>query len=296
MRRRHRDRVPGGRRSARPPARSLAGLLAATLFAASGAGAASLSSDCAEVRPPDLRRICEAGELRVARYQGERPPFFTHDGERWVGFDVDLARDIAVRLGVRYREDAIAGSFDEVVDRVAAGDADIGLSKLSATLARATRVRFTRPYLTVYQALLVHRLSIPFGSEPFAALNESPFVVGALAGSSYVEFAETTLGRATVRPYDGFEAMMADVTSGEIDAVLLDSARADTWRRGNSEQLVHVRTSIDRSRRDPLAIAVAWEDTHLLAWLEQYLAEIRADGTADRLYRKWFVEARGSER
>ncbi len=265
----------------RPPA-----ALAAAAGSADEGGA-----DCAAVAPPDLRRICEQGELRVARYRGERPPFFFHrDGEA-VGFDVDLARDVAARLGVSYREMATAESFDAVVEMVASGRADVGISKLSATLGRARKVRFTGPYLTVYQALLVNRLSVPGGGDPFRVLDAPGFVIGALAGSAYVGFAEASFRRAEVRPYREFAAMMGEVIEGRIDAALLDSARADTWRRGHREQLIRVRTTVDKTRKDPLAIAVAWEDGHLLAWLELYLETIEADGTAGVLYRRWFGEA-----
>ena len=227
--------------------------------------------------------------LRFARYGGERPPFFSREGDEWVGFDVDLARDMASRMGVRYEEDASAKSFDEVVDRVASGDADIALSKLSATLERALRVRFSRPYLTVYQALLVNRLAAPRAADPFRDLNAAKYSIGALDGSAYVGYARTILPRAETRPYSDFDAMMADVVKGDLYAVLMDSARANTWRRANTDQLIQVRTTIDKTRKDPLAIAVAWENTHLLAWVDLYLETIRGDGTAERLYEKWFT-------
>jgi len=244
---------------------------------------------CQHVLPPDLQQICQRGVLRFARYGGERPPFFTRQGNEWVGFDVDLARDMARRMGVRYEENATAQSFDEVVDRVADGGADIALSKLSATLDRALRVRFSRPYLTVYQALLVNRLAAPRANDPFRDLNEAKYSIGALDGSAYVGYARTNLPRADTRPYTDFEAMMTDVLKGDLYAVLMDSARADTWRRANTERLIQVRTTIDKTRKDPLAIAVAWENTHLLAWINLYLETIRGDGTAEQLYEKWFA-------
>ncbi len=245
---------------------------------------------CAGVAPPDLRGICERQTLRVARYGGDRRPFFFLDGGRWVGFDVDLARDIARRLGVRYEEDTSATSFDAVIDRVASGSADIAVSKLSSTLERARRVRFSTPYLTVYQALLVNRLAAPRATDPFRELNAARYSVGALAGSAYVGYAEGIFPAAEVRAYDDFDAMTDDVVRGEIYAALMDSARANRWRRSNPEQLIQVRTTIDKARRDPLAIAVAWDATHLLAWIDLYLQTIRADGTAEQLYTEWFED------
>lgn len=224
----------------------------------------------------------------MVRYGGERPPFFSGERETSAGFDIDLGRDMAERLGVRYREVPAAESFDAVIDRVADGSADLGISKLSATLERAQRVRFSRPYLTVYQALLVNRLSEPGGGDAFRALNAPGFAIGALAGTAYVGYVHASLTAAEVRPYDDFDKMMEDVVGGAIDAALMDSARSDAWRRAHPEQLIHVRTTIDRTRSDPLAVAVAWENTHLLAWVNLYLERIRTDGTAERLYQKWF--------
>jgi len=243
---------------------------------------------CAGVLPPDLKGICQRGVLLVARYEGDRPPFFFRQGDAWVGFDVDVARDIAARMGVRYAEDASAASFDEVIDHIASGRADIAVSKLSSTLERAQRVRFSQPYLTVYQALLVNRIAAPRATDPFRDLNAPKYTIGALAGSAYVGYARRTLPQAQVVPYKDFATMAHDVVRGELYAALMDSARANTWRRANPEHLIQVRTTIDKTRHDPLAIAVGWEDTHLLAWINLYLETIRADGTAERLYQKWF--------
>lgn len=250
---------------------------------------------CADTHPEDLRRICESGGLAVARYDGQRPPFFSETAEGgWEGFDVDIARDIAERLGVAYRP-VLAGSFNDVVAKVAEGSADVGISKLSATLERSKRVRFTKPYMTVYQTLLVNRLAAPKQQDPYVFLNRPGVRLGALEGSSYMEYALGEFAAAEVRPFSDFARMMAAVTDNELDAVFVDSARANTWRRQNPERLIQVRAFVARDRKDLLAFAVHWEDTHLLAWLNLYLDSIRDDGSAERLYRKWFVEPESGE-
>jgi polar amino acid transport system substrate-binding protein len=96
------------------------------------------------------------------------------------------------------------------------------------------------------------------------------------------------LPQAQIVPYDDFAKMAQDVVRGKLYAALMDSARANTWRRSNPEYLIQVRTTIDKTRHDPLAIAVGWENTSLLAWINLYLETIRGDGTAERLYQKWF--------
>ncbi len=56
-----------------------------------------------------------------------------------------------------------------------------------------------------------------------------------------------------------------------------------------------MRAYVARDRKDFLAFAVHWQDTHLLAWLDLYLDAIRDDGGAERLYRKWFGESAEGE-
>ena len=265
-------------------------LLAAMAYAQTAAGKPDSPAPCADIPPADLRRICAAGRLAVARYHGQRPPFFSRsESGEWAGFDIDLARDISRRLGVDYQQ-VLASSFNDVVDRVASRAADIGISKLSATLERSKRVRFSRPYMTVYQTLLVNRLAAPKQQDPYLFLNRPEVRLGALEGSSYMEYASSEFASAEVIPFSDFARMMLAVTGNQLDAVFVDSARANTWRRDNPERLIQVRAFVARDRKDLLAVAVHWEDTHLLAWLDLYLDSIRDDGSADRLYRKWFVD------
>ena len=274
-------------------------ILAAVLLVPAAHGQEAGTAACDHLPPPDLRRICESGRLRVARYGGERPPFFARQGGGirsdtlvWVGFDVDLARDIAKRLGVRERT-VLADSFDDVVEKVASGAADLGISKLSITLDRAQRVRFSKPYMTVYQTLLINRLSAPKQQDPFDFLNRPSARIGALDGSSYIRFAAREFPAAVVVPYQDFPRMMDDVTANRLDAAFVDSARANTWRQENPQKLIQVRAFIARDRKDQLAFAVPSDATHLLAWLNLYLDSIRDDGSAQALYDRWFAAHRG---
>ncbi len=277
----------------------LISLLALALAAPATPQPASPGADsaCDHLPPTDLRRICNSGKLVVARYRGERPPFFAEKPNRdswttpeqgWQGFDIDLARDIARRLGVAY-EVRLADSFDEVVELVATRQADLGLSKLSVTLERSRRVRFSKPYMTVYQTLLINRLSAPKQEDPFVFLNRPTARIGALDGSSYIGYAASEFPAAEIVPYSDFDGMLLDVAENRLDAAFVDSARANTWRQSNPQLLIHVRAFIARDRKDSLALALNWEDTHLLAWLNLYLDSIRDDGSAERLYAEWFL-------
>ena len=111
-----------------------------------------------ESMPSDMQRILNNGKLVVAMYFEDVPPFFmTSKNGSLFGFEVDLANDIAKKLGVKVEFNRSAQTFDGLVDMVTEGKADIAISMLSNTLSRARRVRFSEPYITLHQSFLFNR-------------------------------------------------------------------------------------------------------------------------------------------
>ena len=80
------------------------------------------AAPCDRLPPTDLRRICTSGKLVVARYEGERPPFFfrSKTGE-WAGFDVDTNRVTILAPGRDPEQLALMPKdqvAEEILDRV----------------------------------------------------------------------------------------------------------------------------------------------------------------------------------
>src|SRR5262249_27785241 len=110
--------------------------------------------------PSDIERIRSHGKLVVAMFEQDRPPFFMHDARgKFVGIDVELAEEIADKIGVKVDFDRSAKSFNDVITKVERREADLGISKLSITTERSLRVRFSEPYVTLQQAFLVNRIA-----------------------------------------------------------------------------------------------------------------------------------------
>src|SRR5690349_21980735 len=84
---------------------------------------------------PEFARIVNRGELVVAMLGVDQPPFFETRNGRLQGIDVDIANEMAAKLGVQVRFNRDAKTFDGVVSLLANGDADLAISKLSRTLA-----------------------------------------------------------------------------------------------------------------------------------------------------------------
>ena len=226
---------------------------------------------------PDMLRIKNRGKLIVAMYYQDRPPWFYLDKQgQLAGIDVDMAHDIARVLGVDVEFDRAARSFNEVVDRVAAGNADMAISKLSVTLVRAQRIRYTQPYIVFNQALLVNRLRLAAvqnanpGKTALELILNTTDKIGVAKGTSYEEFARDIFSKAQIAAVPE-EDLFAATVRGEALAALYDANEINMFMKENPELSITAKVIVLKDRIDPIAIAVAPQDQQLLAWLNHYL-------------------------
>src|SRR5262245_23137100 len=174
----------------------------------------------------DLQSILDAKVLRVAVTRFDLPSFHMRgpDG-KLLGPEIEMAQQIGRALGVKVDFIDNAESFDSVVDHIAAGRADIGVSKLSQTYNRLKRVRFSEPYVTLRHALLFNRLAIAReagGRPPAAVLQKYKGQLGVIAGSAYVDFARRNFPAATVVEARNWDAAIESLLNGKVDAVYRD--------------------------------------------------------------------------
>ncbi|MCG9966577.1 ABC transporter substrate-binding protein [Pelotomaculum terephthalicicum JT] len=239
--------------------------------------------------PPDIRRIKEKGRLTVAMFRQDRPPFFYNDDSgRLAGIDAALARDIARWLEVDVVFDRQAGSFDEVVDRVASGQADLAVSKLSVTLSRAQKVRYTQPYTVFKQALLVNRMALaaleakhPDG-EPLDLIINAAQKIGVRENTSYVEYGRNLFPHAEIISFTELEELIAAVQEGTVPAAFYDEFELRNAIDKNPSLSIYAKLFVIKDRVDPIAMAVAPEDGQLLAWLNLYLDIMKQDLQIDQ--------------
>lgn len=246
-----------------------------------------------ELLPPDIRRIKEKGILTVAMFWQDRPSFFYTDEQGdFVGIDVSLAQDIAKWLEVELAFDRQARSFDEVVERVATGQADIAISKLSVTLSRAQKVLFSEPYVTFNQALLVNRIKLTAleakqpGSTPLDIICGSTQKIGVRKGTSYQEYGAILFPNSVITPYDEMEDLFAAVQEGEILAAFYDEFELRSALNKNPRLSLYAKLFVIKDRVDPIAMAVAPQDKQLLAWLNIYLDIMKQDLQIEQLLDK----------
>lgn len=253
-----------------------------TLFAYAAALAAGVAAPARAQerapprRAPDMQRIFDRGRLVVAVAGFAVPPFVTFNGNNALdGYDIVLAEEMSRSLGSPSLEFARAASFDEIVDKVASGAADFGLSRLSATLERAMVVRFSRPYFVLHHALLVSRprfARLASDGAPMAALRAADAPIAIVSGTAAASYMHRAVPYTRLQEYRRWDPEVIDaVRAGEVIAGCGDEVEAKRALAARPDAPLQLRAVVLPDTRDPIAVALPWDSTQLLAWIDLYL-------------------------
>ncbi len=225
---------------------------------------------------PDIARVVNRGELVVAMLGVDTPPFFYEKKGELVGLEVDLAKAIAKELGVNVRFNRTAKTFNAVVDTIARGEADIAISKLSRTLARAQVISFSQPYLSLNHALILNRVKFA----QFARDRALPDVirgfggtVGVIAKSSFADYAKRNFPNAKVIEYPGWGDVLKALDKGEVIGAYRDEFEVKRILKIDPTASLVLRTVTFKDLEDTLGIAVGIGDPVLLAFINEFLAQ-----------------------
>lgn len=226
--------------------------------------------------PPDIRRIVERGELVVALPRLDSPPFFyTKDGAMQ-GLDIDLAQGLARELKVSLRFDRSAANFNEVVDVIANKGADVAICKLSRTLTRAQRIRYSEPYLSLRHVLALNRVrlaEISKGRDLAAVIRHFEASIGVIANTSYVEFAHHNFPAAKIVEFADWDSAVAALKRGSVVALYRDEFEIKRLLKTDPRTSLVLRTVTLTDTQDSLGIAVAHDSHQLLGLINLYLAQ-----------------------
>ncbi|HUJ28877.1 MAG TPA: ABC transporter permease subunit [Myxococcales bacterium] len=223
---------------------------------------------------PGLARVQAQGELRWAGdLQGGEPYVFRDpvDPSRLTGFEVDIARELAAKLGVRER--FIQNDWQNLVPSLERGDFDIILNGLEDTPALRGRILLSRPYFRFSEQLVVRR---------GFALRSLDQLKGHRVGTLASSLAHLLLRRqpgVQVVLYTGQEEPYQDLQNGRTDAVLLDSVIAARYGLTKPDlELADADVA-----RGAYVVGLRKGDDDLLAAVNTALGQIDLEG----IYQKW---------
>lgn len=248
--------------------------------------AASTASTASSATLNKLDSIQKSGKLVVA-LEGAWQPWSYHDAsDTLVGYDVEVSRAIAEKLGVE--PEYVESDWDSLFAGLDAGRYDMVCNGVEVTEERAKTYAFTTPYGYIHTALAVRKDNTDITS--FEDL-KGKTTANSLA-STYMELAESY--GATVQGIDTLEETIQLLTAGRIDATL--NADVSFYDYLNVHPEADFKLVAQTAEASHVAIPVLKsEDTAYLDALNTAIEELRADGTLKTLSEKYFGQDISSE-
>ena len=233
-----------------------------------------------------LDSIQKSGKLVVA-LEGAWQPWSYHDSsDTLVGYDVEVSRAIAEKLGVE--PEYVESDWDSLFAGLDAGRYDMVCNGVEVTEERAKTYDFTTPYGYIHTALAVRKDNEDIHS--FEDL-KGKTTANSLA-STYMELAESY--GATVQGIDTLEETIQLLTAGRIDATL--NADVSFYDYLNVHPEADFKLVAQTAEASHVAIPVLKsEDTAYLDALNAAIEALRADGTLKTLSEKYFGQDISSE-
>lgn len=214
------------------------------------------------------------------------PMGFRDENGELVGFDIDLAKEVAERAGFELEFQPVDWNLKEA--ELDSGNIDFIWNGYSVTPEREKKVAFSEPYLDNKQIIITladsdvnskadlagKTVTVQGESSALEAVQKDEEFVASLGGD-LVEFPTNV-------------ECFRDVEAGRSDAIVVDEVLARDYMKKNGEEKFKV---LDEDfGEEVFAVGMRKGDTALVDAVNKALDEMKEDGTFDEIYGRWFSE------
>ena len=245
----------------------------------------SLVANAADIelaKKSTLEKIMKSGKLRVGFEAGYMPFEMTDKKGQFMGFDIDMAKEMAKAMGVEFVP--VNTAWDGIIPALLTDKFDIIMSGMTVTQERNLKVNFPDPYIIVGQTIIIpkkHEGVI----KSYKDLNDPKYVVTSKLGTTGEQAVKRNIPKCTYKSFETETEGALEVLSGKADAFVYDLPFCVVFmaQQGSGKLVL-----LDQPFTfEPLAWAINKGDPDFLNWLNNFLRQIKNDGRYDRIYNKW---------
>ncbi|WP_053363502.1 transporter substrate-binding domain-containing protein [Bacillus sp. FJAT-27251] len=232
-----------------------------------------------------LQEIKDRGVMRVGVMGTYQPYNFLNENKEMDGFDVDIAKEIAKRLGVK--AEFVAQEFSGMIAGLQAEKFDVVISQMTITDERKEQMDFSDPYITNSVKVIVHEDNNSIKSvEDFPGKN-----IGVGLGTNDETYLRTKLlpevGEFKIMTYDDVITSLKDLDAGRIDATINNMYAIKPVVEKNGFNIKAVGEPV---KSDKAAVATRKGNEELINEINKALSDMKKDGTYREIFVKWFDE------
>jgi len=232
-----------------------------------------------------IEAILKRGELVVGT-AGTMPPLnMTTKSGQVIGLEPDLALMMASAMGVKLRLAAMP--FVELLSALERGDVDMVMSDMTITPKRNLEVAFVGPYFISGKSILTKKNTIAAATNT-EDINTPQTSLTALKGSTSQIFVEKLLPKAQLVLALDYDAAVALVIDGKVDAMVADYPIClISVLRYPEEGLASL---VKPLTFEPIGVALPGNDPLLLNWVQNFFGMLEGSGELEALRAKWFTD------
>nr|WP_299497139.1 amino acid ABC transporter substrate-binding protein [uncultured Rhizobium sp.] len=226
----------------------------------------------------NLDEIKSAGVLKIGT-EGTYAPFTFHDTSgALVGFDVEIGKAIAEKLGVT--AEFLEGKWDGLIAGLDAKRYDVVINQVGITEERKKKYDFSEPYIASKAVLIVK------------ADNDSITSFADLSGKTAAQSLSSNFGKlaqasgAELVGTDGFDQSIQLVLTGRADATINDSLSFLDFKKHKPDASVKI--AAEQADADYSGVILRKGETELQDAINKALNDIKADGTYEAISQKYF--------
>jgi cystine transport system substrate-binding protein len=226
----------------------------------------------------NLESIKSAGVFKIGT-EGTYAPFTFHDASgKLVGFDVEIGEAVAQKLGVK--AEFVEGKWDGLIAGLDAKRYDTVINQVGITEARKQKYDFSEPYIASKAVLIVRDDNKDI--KDFADLKGKKAAQSLT--SNYGKLAEQS--GAELVGTDGFDQSVQLVLTRRADATINDSLSFLDFKKQKPDAPVKI--AGQKENAEYSGIIIRKGEPELLEAINKALADIRADGTYQKISAKYF--------
>ena len=242
-----------------------------------------------------LDRVMSSKTLTMSSDAEYPPQSFLNDANEMDGFDVDVGKEIAKRMGVELK--IVTPSWDIITGGNWGGRWDMSVGSMTPTKQRAQVLNFPAVYYYTPAAFAVHKDS---AINSLGDLNGK--TIGSCGGCTY----DAYLNKDLSIDAEGAPPFSYEVEAGEIKTYETDTHAFDDLRLGDGTRLDAVFSALPTIQEaidnggyplkvigkpafyEPLSVATDKGDAEFDAKITAIVEEMRTDGTLKKLSEKWY--------
>lgn len=225
----------------------------------------------------NLDKVLKNGEIRFA-LTAQYPPFnFVDENNQVTGFDVEIGKGIAKRIGVSGV--TVTTAWDGIIAGLLAKKYDVICGSMAITPKRLETIDFSDPYYRSGAQIFGKK------SSKITSVNDlKGKKVGVTLGTTYEKWVRENIAGVEIKTYKGVPDMVLETANGRIDAFVTDKIVGALAIKKNGAPLKLIGELLYEEK---MGIALNQGNPGLKSAINKALADMKDDGTYHQISMKW---------